>query len=315
MNRIFVFPGQGSQFVGMGKDLADASVAARDVFQEVDEALSQNLFRLMAEGPESELALTENTQPALMAVSVAITRILEQEAGIVLSKVVDFAAGHSLGEYSALTAFRALDLAAAAKTLKARGRAMQKAVPIGEGAMAAIIGLTVEEVEAVASQSAEKTGGVCAIANDNGAGQIVLSGHAAAIERAIELANDKGARRALPLAVSAPFHCPLMEPAAREMAEVLDSVDFRVPSVPVISNVSVSPETDPKRIRSLLIEQITGRVRWRETIGYMGQQGIEQQVEIGAGKVLSGLAKRTDRTLEIATLNGPEDIESFIKSV
>ncbi|WP_135079141.1 ACP S-malonyltransferase [Terasakiella sp. SH-1] len=313
MSRAFVFPGQGSQAVGMGKDLADAFSVAREVFQEVDEALSQNLSKIMFEGPDDELVLTENAQPALMAVSIAVARVLETEGNIKLADHCDMVAGHSLGEYSALAAMGAFSLADTARLLKTRGKAMQAAVPVGEGAMAACLGLSLEDAQAVAEEAAQ--GEVCTAANDNAPGQVVLSGSKGAIERAIDLAKEKGAKRSVLLPVSAPFHCALMQPAADAMAEALAGVTINAPAVPVVANVAAQKVTDPEEIRKLLVEQVCGSVRWREGVLYMKEQGVEQLVEVGSGKVLSGLARRIDRSLTGVAVNGPADIESFLGSL
>lgn len=313
MARALVFPGQGSQAVGMGKDLADAFVAAREVFAEVDEALSQNLSKLMFEGPEDQLTLTENAQPALMAVSLAVVRVLEREGGMDLAKVATVVAGHSLGEYSALCAASALEVGDTARLLKTRGLAMQKAVPVGEGAMAALLGLEIDDARAVAEEAAQ--GDVITAANDNAPGQVVVSGHKAAVERAIEIAKGKGAKRAVLLPVSAPFHCPLMRPAADAMAQALANVDIRAPRVPVMCNVTAQPTTDPSAIRGLLVEQVTGAVRWRESVLAMKAMGVEELVELGSGKVLTGLTRRIDRSLSGTAVNGPADIEAFLKTI
>ncbi|WP_417821791.1 ACP S-malonyltransferase [Terasakiella sp.] len=313
MTRAFVFPGQGSQAVGMGKELADAFAVAREVFQEVDEALSQNLSKIMFEGPDDELVLTENAQPALMAVSIAVARVLETEGNIKLADHCDMVAGHSLGEYSALAAMGAFSLADTARLLKVRGRAMQAAVPVGEGAMAACLGLSLEDAQAVADEAAQ--GEVCTAANDNAPGQVVLSGAKSAIERAIVIAKEKGAKRSVLLPVSAPFHCALMQPAADAMAEALADVTIHAPSVAVVANVAAEKVIDPEEIRKLLVEQVCGSVRWREGVLYMKEQGVEQLVELGTGKVLSGLAKRIDRSLSGVAVNGPADIESFLGSL
>lgn len=313
MARAFVFPGQGSQAIGMGSDLAKAFPVAREVFEEVDDALSQNLSRLMRDGPEGDLTLTENAQPALMAVSLAVTRVLESEANKPLSEMASLVAGHSLGEYSALAAARAFTLADAARLLKLRGKAMQAAVPVGEGAMAAILGLDLDVAEAVAAEAAGDE--VCTAANDNAPGQVVLSGAAAAIERAIEIAKEKGAKRALPLPVSAPFHCAMMQPAAEAMAEALAGVTIEAPSLPLVANVTAGSVIAPDRIRELLVEQVCGRVRWRESVLFMKDQDVDTLVELGAGKVLSGLARRIDRDMTGVAVNGPADVESFLKSL
>ena len=321
MTRAFVFPGQGSQEVGMGRELAEAFSAARYVFEEVDEALGMNLSRLAFEGPEDDLTLTENAQPALMATSVAAVRVLEAEAGVTLPDVCRFVAGHSLGEYSALTAAGAIALDEAARVLRARGAAMQRAVPVGDGAMAAVLGFPLADVAAVAEEARhgadEASGagaGVCAAANDNAPGQVVVSGDAAAVERAVTLARERGARRAIVLDVSAPFHCPLMRPAADEMAEVLAEVPIAPPRVPVVTNVSARGESDPETLRGLLIEQITKMVRWRESVEFMRDQGVETLVELGAGKVLTGLVRRIDRDLTGIAVGSPRDVEDVLRT-
>ncbi len=308
--RAFVFPGQGSQAVGMGRELAGAFPAAREVFEEVDDALGQALSRLMFEGPEDELTLTENAQPALMAVSMAVMRVLEREGGVDLAATARFVAGHSLGEYSALAAAGTFSLADAARLLKTRGRAMQRAVPVGQGAMAALMGLDLETARAVAADAAQ--GQVCAAANDNAPGQVVVSGDKAAVERAVALAAERGARRSVLLPVSAPFHCALMAPAAEVMAEALAAVPMAAPKVPLVANVTARAVTDADEIRRLLVEQVTGTVRWRESMLYMKEQGVETLVEVGAGKVLAGLARRIDRALSSASLQTPADIEAFL---
>ncbi len=313
MTRAFVFPGQGSQAVGMGRDLADAFPAAREVFEEVDDALGENLSRLMFDGPEDELTLTENAQPALMAVSMAVVRVLERQGGLDIGRGCAYVAGHSLGEYSALAAAGAFALSDAARVLKARGRAMQAAVPVGEGAMAAILGLDVEAASEIAAEAA--AGEVCAPANDNADGQVVISGEKAAVERAIALAADKGARRSVLLPVSAPFHCALMQPAAEAMAAVLADISLNAPSVPLVANVTASAVSQPDEIRDLLVKQVTGMVRWREGVLYMKENGVEELVELGAGKVLTGLARRIDRDLSARALGAPADIEEFMKDV
>jgi [acyl-carrier-protein] S-malonyltransferase len=313
MARAFVFPGQGSQAVGMGRELAEAFPTAREVFGEVDEALGQNLSKLMFEGPESDLTLTENAQPALMAVSMAVVRVLEKDGGLKLAEACGFVAGHSLGEYSALAAARTFSLADTARLLKIRGQAMQKAVPVGQGAMAALLGMDLETARAVAAEAAQ--GEVCEAANDNGGGQVVVSGAKAAVERAIQVAAAKGARRSVMLPVSAPFHCALMQPAADAMAEALAKVDMLTPCVPLVANVTASRATLPEEIRDLLVRQVTGTVRWRESVLYMKEQGIDTLVELGSGKVLSGLAKRIDKDVAGVAVNTPADIESFLKSL
>jgi [acyl-carrier-protein] S-malonyltransferase len=312
MGRAFVFPGQGSQAVGMGADLAAAFVTARDVFHEVDEALSQNLSKLMREGPESELVLTENAQPALMAVSLAVVRVLEKDGGKPLALLASHVAGHSLGEYSALAAARALHLADAARLLKLRGQFMQKAVPVGVGAMAALLGIELEPAQDACREAAQ--GQVVAVANDNGGGQVVVSGHKEAVERAVEIAKSKGCKRAMMLPVSAPFHCPLMQPAADAMKDALGKVALATPNVPLIANVLASEITEPGAIKQRLVEQVTGLVRWRESVQYMKAHGVEVLVECGSGKVLSGLVMRIDKELSGQAINTPADVEAFLKS-
>lgn len=313
MTRAFVFPGQGSQAVGMGRELAEAFPAAREVFEEVDDALGQRLFHLMTEGPEADLTLTENAQPALMAVSMAVARVLERDGGVKIGEAASFVAGHSLGEYSALAAAGAFSLADAARLLKLRGRAMQEATPVGVGAMAALLGLDLAAAQEVAAEAAQ--GQVCVAANDNAPGQVVVSGHREAVERAIALASQRGAKRAVLLPVSAPFHCPLMQPAADRMAEALEKTAIAPPAAPVVSNVLAEAVSEPSRIRRLLVEQVTGAVRWRESVLYMKGQGVETLVELGAGKVLSGLAKRIDGDLKAISVQGPADIEAFLKTL
>jgi [acyl-carrier-protein] S-malonyltransferase len=312
MTRAFVFPGQGSQAVGMGADLAGAFATARDVFQEVDEALKQNLFKLMREGPESDLVLTENAQPALMAVSLAVVRILEKDGGKPLVGLASQVAGHSLGEYSALAAAGSLQLADAARLLKLRGQSMQKAVPVGVGAMAALLGIELEPAQEACKEAAQ--GEIVAVANDNGGGQVVVSGHKAAVERTIETAKAKGAKRGMMLPVSAPFHCPLMQPAADAMQGALETVALGTPRVALVANVLASEITEPGNIKQRLVEQVTGLVRWRESVQYMRSQGVETLVECGSGKVLSGLVKRIDKEMTGIALNGPADIEAFLKT-
>lgn len=311
MIRAFVFPGQGSQAVGMGADLAAAFATARDVFQEVDEALKQNLFKLMREGPESELVLTENAQPALMAVSIAVIQIIEKDGGKRLPQLASLVAGHSLGEYSALAAAGSLRLADAARLLKLRGQSMQKAVPVGVGAMAALLGIELEPAEEACKEAAQ--GEIVAVANDNGGGQVVVSGHTAAVERAIETAKARGAKRGMMLPVSAPFHCPLMQPAADAMKAALEMVALGTPRVPLVANVLASEITEPGNIKQRLVEQVTGLVRWRESVQYMKSRGVETLVECGTGKVLSGLVKRIDKEMTGLALNGPAEIEAFLK--
>ena len=313
MARAFVFPGQGSQAVGMGADLAGAFATARDVFHEVDEALKQNLSKLMREGPESDLVLTENAQPALMAVSVAVVRILERDGGKPLAGLASHVAGHSLGEYSALAAAGSLQLADAARLLKLRGQSMQKAVPVGVGAMAALLGIELDPAQEACKEAAQ--GQVVAVANDNGGGQVVVSGHKEAVERTIEAAKAKGCKRGMMLPVSAPFHCPLMQPAADAMKEALEKVSLGTPSVPLVANVLASEITNPADIKVRLVEQVTGLVRWREGVQYMKANGVDALVECGTGKVLSGLVKRIDRDMSGLALNTPADIEAFLKTV
>lgn len=312
--RAFVFPGQGSQFVGMGKDLAEAFPVAREVFQEVDDALGQNLTKIMFEGPESDLNLTENTQPALMAVSVAVARILQQaKPDLFTAAHAKFVAGHSLGEYSALTAAGTFTLADAARLLKTRGQAMQKAVPVGVGAMAAILGLEIDDVSAIVKEASNAE--IVAAANDNSFGQIVVSGHKAAVEKAIALATAKGAKRAILLPVSAPFHCALMQPAALVMKDALAAVDAKAPSLPLVANVIADTVTDPAKIKALLVEQVTGMVRWRESVLFMKDQSVTELVELGAGKVLAGLAKRIDAAVSGRSVGTPKDIEEIAGSL
>lgn len=313
MTRAFVFPGQGSQAVGMGKPLAEAFAAARLVFEEVDDALGQKLSHLMFEGPDGDLVLTANAQPALMAVSVAVVRVLEQEFRLSLPALASHVAGHSLGEYSALAAAGALRLADAARLLRLRGDAMQRAVPVGEGAMAALLGLDLPAAQEVAREAAQ--GDVCDCANDNAPGQVVVSGAKAAVERALEIAKAKGAKRALLLPVSAPFHCALMRPAADAMAEALGRAEIAPPRVPLVANVTASATSDPAAIRDLLVRQVTGMVRWRESVSWMKGAGVASLVECGAGKVLTGLAKRIEPDMAAVALNLPADIEAFAKTV
>jgi [acyl-carrier-protein] S-malonyltransferase len=309
MATAFVCPGQGSQVVGMGKALADAYPMARAVFEEVDEALAEKLSALMFEGPLDTLTLTQNAQPALMAVSVAAMRVLEAEAGLSLKAGAACVAGHSLGEYSALACAGALSLADTARLLRLRGQAMQQATPVGTGAMAALLGLDFAQAVEVAREAAQ--GEVCEAANDNAPGQVVVSGHKAAVERALVIAKDKGAMRALLLPVSAPFHCALMAPAASVMAQALASVEIKAPAVPLIANVTAGPVTDPAAIRENLVKQVTGTVRWRESVEWMAANGIDRIVEIGAGKVLSGLVKRIAKGVEGLSVGTPDDVASF----
>jgi [acyl-carrier-protein] S-malonyltransferase len=315
MIRAFVFPGQGSQAVGMGRALAEAFPAAKHVFEEVDDALKQKLSKLMFEGPEGDLTLTENAQPALMAVSQAVLKVLETEGKWTLPAKARFVAGHSLGEYSALAAAGSLSLQDAARLLKLRGQAMQKAVPVGVGAMAALLGLDLPQAEEIAAQAAKETGKVCSAANDNSPGQVVVSGHKEAVERAIALAAEKGAKRSVLLPVSAPFHCALMKPAADAMGEALEQANVNVPAVPVIANVTASPVSEPDRIRKLLVEQVTATVRWRESIEAMKKEGVTRIFELGSGKVLAGLAKRIDREIEASSVGTPEDMEAALKAL
>lgn len=309
----FVFPGQGSQAVGMGQALFEAFPVARHTFEEVDDALEQRLYRLMSEGPEADLTLTENAQPALMAVSLAVLRVLEDEGGLDIGAAATCVAGHSLGEYSALTAVRSFDLADAARLLKTRGRAMQEAVPVGVGGMAALLGADLDGAQALADAAAE--GEICAPANDNAPGQVVLSGHVSAIDRAVALASEHGIKRAIPLQVSAPFHCSLMAPAADVMQAALDDVSVAPPVVPVIANVTAQPVEDPGAICRLLVEQVTGMVRWRECVLAMKDLDVDTLVELGAGKVLSGLTKRIDRDMNGISVSDPESVEAFLKTL
>jgi [acyl-carrier-protein] S-malonyltransferase len=307
MDIAFTFPGQGSQFVGMGKDLADAFPVARAVFAEVDEALAESLSRVMWDGPADALTLTRNAQPALMAVSLAAMRVLEAEKGWTVSSG-RFVAGHSLGEYSALAASGALELADAARLLRIRGEAMQQAVPVGEGAMAALLGVEVDIAAKIAAEAHEATGLVCQVANDNAPGQVVISGAKAAIDRAMEIGKDYGLRRAIPLPVSAPFHCALMQPAADRMTQALAEVTLKAPASPLVANVTAFPVNDPVEISRLLVAQVTGAVRWRESVAYMAEQGVELIYEIGAGKVLTGMTRRIDGRLTGKAIGTVDDI-------
>lgn len=309
MARALAFPGQGSQRVGMGKALHDAFPAAREVFQEVDDALDLNLSRIVFQGPAETLTLTENAQPALMAASMAVVRVLRAEAGLEPAALAAFVAGHSLGEYSALAAAGSLRLADAARLLRRRGQAMQNAVPVGEGAMIAVLGLDLEDMRTIAAGAARN--GVCEIANDNAPGQTVLSGDAAAIGRAAEAAKTRGARRVVPLPVSAPFHCRLLEPAADAMRDALEGVILAAPDPPLVANVTAAPVSDPNAIRGLLVEQVTAAVRWRESVLDMKRRGVDTLVEVGAGRVLSALARRIDRELSGLSLLEPREIEDF----
>jgi len=320
MARAFLFPGQGSQSVGMGRALAEAFPAAREVFEEVDEALQLRLSRLMFEGPESDLTLTENAQPALMAVSIAVLRVLQREGGLDLRDKVDFVAGHSLGEYTALAAAGTFELADTARLLRRRGLAMQRAVPVGDGAMAALLGLDLDVVQQVAADAAAATPEgsepeICDTANDNAPGQVVVSGHLAAVERAVAIAAERGAKRSVILPVSAPFHCRLMQPAADEMAEALAGAAMRQPAVPLVANVTAAPVSDPETIRGLLVSQVTGMVRWRESILAMKVAGVEQAFELGAGKVLTGLLRRIDREIGGQSVGEPADIDAVLKLI
>ncbi|MTI17617.1 [acyl-carrier-protein] S-malonyltransferase [Rhodobacteraceae bacterium RKSG542] len=309
MTIAFTFPGQGSQAVGMGKNLADTFPEAKAVFDEVDAALGQALSKIMWEGPADELTLTSNAQPALMAVSLATLRVLEAK-GVDLKSAVSFVAGHSLGEYSALAAAGSLSISDAARLLRTRGDAMQKAVPVGEGAMAALLGLDFEQAKEIAEEAAQ--GEVCQAANDNAPGQVVVSGHKAAVERACEIAKSKGARRAVLLPVSAPFHCALMAPAADVMAEALANVEINAPKVPLVANVLAAPITDPAEIRARLVEQVTGTVRWRESVQWMAENGVTTFVEVGTGKVLTGMVKRIAAGAEGVAINTAEDIDALV---
>jgi [acyl-carrier-protein] S-malonyltransferase len=313
MRRALIFPGQGSQFVGMGKDLALTYPAAREIFEKVDESLGRSLSKILFEGPEDQLNLTENTQPALMAVSMAVIAVLQQQDGIDIAKTCDFVAGHSLGEYTALTAAGALELSDTARLLKLRGESMQKAVPVGIGAMAAILGLDFPDVQKIAHEVSGEE--ICAAANDNSPGQVVVSGHRAAVEAAAALATQRGAKRAVMLPVSAPFHCNLMAPAAEVMADALAAVNLRAPLVPVVSNVTAQGESDPVKIRSLLVDQITGMVRWRESVLWMRNEGVTEMIEIGAGKVLAGLVRRIDKDIACESVGTPEQIEALIQKL
>lgn len=314
MTRAFVFPGQGSQCVGMGRALAQSFASAREVFEEIDEALQQKLSKLIWEGPESDLLLTENAQPAIMAVSVAIVRVLEREVKLDLARHARVVAGHSLGEYSALAAAGSFDVPDAARLLRTRGRAMQEAVPAGAGAMSALLGIDIADAEAATIEAAAQ-GGVCVVANDNAPGQVVISGGGDAVARAEVFAKEKGAKRAIRLAVSAPFHSPLMEPAAARMHEALATVIIRPPAVPVISNVTAAETSEPDSIRRLLVEQITSRVRWRESVLAFRALGVETAVEAGGNRVLASMIKRIDREIATVSIDTPADIDAFARTM
>ena len=310
--RAFIFPGQGSQQVGMGKALADASLAARELFQEVDEALSQHLFRIMCEGPEADLTLTENAQPAIMANAIATLRVLEKEGGVSLAGKGDYVAGHSLGEYTALCAAGAFDVPTTAGLLKLRGRAMQAAVPVGEGAMAALLGADIEKAQALADAASQ--GEVCTVANDNDPTQVVISGHRGAVERAVGMVKDHGIKRGVLLPVSAPFHCPLMQPAADAMAEALAKASITAPLLPVYANVLAAPIASPDDIRARLVEQVTGRVRWRESVSAMWDAGVTDFVELG-GKVLGPMVKRIAPDATVTSVVSMDDIEALLATL
>ena len=312
--RAIVFPGQGSQAVGMGQALAGAYAVARATFEEIDEALGEPLSQLMFEGPEDQLTLTRNAQPALMAVSIAALRVLMTESGKPIDALADFVAGHSLGEYSALAAVGALQLADAARLLRLRGEAMQKAVPVGDGAMAALLGAEIDVARDIAAAASSK--GVCDLANDNAPGQVVLSGAKLAVEEAVRLASERGVRRAILLPVSAPFHCAMMAPAAERMTEALADIAIQTPSVPLVANVlAAAGSGDPAEIRACLIEQVTAMVRWRESVLWMSGNGITTVVEVGAGKVLTGLHKRINRDLNARAIGGPDDVAGFLTTL
>jgi len=314
MTRAFIFPGQGSQTVGMGRALAQSFATAREVFEEVDEALQQRLSKLMWEGPESDLVLTENAQPAIMAASIAIIRVLQHQAGLDLARDARVVAGHSLGEYTALTAVGSFGVSDTARLLRTRGHAMQEAIPAGEGTMSALLGIGIADAEAAAVEAAAQ-GGVCVVANDNAPGQVVISGTGEAVARAEVFAKQKGARRTLRLAVSAPFHSPLMEPAAAQMRDALGLVTIHPPAVPVVSNVTAAETDEPDTIRRLLVEQITSRVRWRESVLAFRPLGVEVTIEAGGNKVLTGMVKRIDRDLATISVDTPADLEAFASTL
>jgi [acyl-carrier-protein] S-malonyltransferase len=311
MKKALLFPGQGSQVVGMGKEFATQFANAREVFEEVDSALNEKLSALIFEGPQQTLTLTENAQPAIMATSIAVLRVLQKEYGFDVAKQAAFVAGHSLGEYSALCAAGALSLTDTARLLRLRGKSMQQAVPAGKGAMAALLGVDYTMAVEIANEAAQ--GEICSVANDNAPGQVVVSGTRSAIERAIEIAKGKGAKRAMMLEVSAPFHSPLMAPASGVMAEALSVAKLSTPCVPVVANVTAKAETNPEIIRQLLVDQVTGMVRWRESVSYLKSQGVTRVIEIGAGKVLSGLNKRIEPEMETLNVGTPADLEAFAK--
>ena len=313
MSSEFVFPGQGSQEVGMGRGLSEAFTSARLVFEEIDDALGQKLSSIIFKGPAEELILTENAQPALMAVSTAVIRVLEEQGNFRIAQKASYVAGHSLGEYSALTSVKALELAAAARLLMIRGKAMQAAVPLGKGAMAAILGLGLEEVEEVVLEASQSE--ICEVANDNSDGQVVVSGNVSAVERSVEIAKKKGAKRGILLPVSAPFHCQLMQPAADVMRDALMSSRLITPELPVITNVNAQPVRDPEELRNLLIEQITKKVRWRESILSLSNLGVEHIFEVGSGKVLSGLTRRINSDLKAQSIATPAEVETFLQSL
>lgn len=313
MTRMFVFPGQGSQRPGMGAELADAFAVSREVFEEVDDALERHLSRLMREGDADDLTLTSNAQPALMAVSVAVLRAIVSESGQPVQALCRLAAGHSLGEYSALVASGVLGLADTARLLDLRGRAMQEAVPAGEGAMAAVLGLEIDDVTGIAAEASHA--GICVVGNDNAPSQVVVSGKKEAVEAASDLASQRGAGRVVPLQVSAPFHSPLMEPAARRMEEALAEVTFATPAVPVVSNVTARPETAPADMRRLLVEQVTARVRWRESMSGLAEHGIGSVAELGTGRTLCGLMRKIDRDIKAVPVETPRDVEAFLNAL